>query len=251
MKRRFLVINQTAENPFRVLLVGTEISLGIGGLSIDGSKNSRGNDHGPLFQEGDCKPVRSDEIDYDYFAENGEAPGLIKMSLVRRLKDVVPRIELLGFTLDTARAQYLGAVAASREERGDLDEEGAGAEALPDLMSFEEFCAFSTAHPVQSLDDTFINSLDEKQIHGRFSDERVTGRIPRLLDGWPAYSERSYFGGLIGILHPYALLRVLAESPDNLEADLVWQYGPLGPLVEAGWASESEFTPGAQAPRPS
>jgi hypothetical protein len=39
---------------------------------------------------------------------------------------------------------------------------------------------------------------------------------------------------------------VLAESPDNLEADLVWQYGPLGPLVEAGWASESEFTPGAQ-----
>ena len=222
--------------------MGTEISLDIGGLSIDWSKNSRGSDHGPLFQEEDRKFVRSDQIDYDYFAESGEDPGPMEMAFVRRLKDVVPRIELLGFTLDTAKAQYLGAVAACRDEREVLDE--GGAEALPDSMSFEEFCAFATAYPVQSLDETFIDSVDEKQIRGRFSDERVTGRIPRfVLDSWPAYSERSYFGRLIGILHPYALLRVLAESPDNLEAEVVWQYGPL---VEAGWASESVFTPGAR-----
>jgi hypothetical protein len=166
----------------------------------------------------------------------------MEMALVRRLKDVVPRLELLGFTLDTAKAQYLDAVAVCREEREDLDEEGA--ESPRDLMTFEEFCAFATAHPVQSLDDTFIDSLNEKQIRGRFSDERVTCRIPSsVLDSWSAYSERSYFGSLISVLHPYALLRVLAESPDNLEAEVVWQYGSL---VEAGWASESEFTPGAR-----
>lgn len=222
--------------------MGTEISLDIGGLSIDWSKNSRGTDHGPLFQEGDRKPVRSDQIDYNYFSEHGDDPKPMEMALVRRLKDVVPRIELLGFTIETAKARYLGAVSACQEQREDLDE--GDAQAPPDLMSFEEFCAFVTANPVHDLDNTFIDSLDEEKIRGRFSDERVTGRIPRsVLDSWSAYSERSYFGNLIGILHPYALLRVLAESPDNLEADLVWQYGPL---VEAGWASDNEFTPGAR-----
>jgi hypothetical protein len=46
--------------------------LDIGRLSIGWSKNSRGNNHGPLFQEGDRKPVRSEQIDYDYLAEIGE-----------------------------------------------------------------------------------------------------------------------------------------------------------------------------------
>jgi hypothetical protein len=222
--------------------VGTEISLDVGGLSIDWSKNSRGTDHGPLFQKGDSKPVRSDQIDYDYFSEHADDPEPMEMALVRRLMDVVPRLELLGFTLEIAKAHYLGAVSACQEERQYLDERDA--RAPPNLMSFDEFCAFVTAHPVQDLDNTFIDSLDEEKIRGRFSDERVTGRIPRsMLDSGSTYSERSYFGNLIGILHPYALLRVLAESPDNLEADLVWQYGPL---VEAGWASNNEFTPGAR-----
>ena len=82
------------------------------------------------------------------------------------------------------------------------------------------------------------------KIRGRFSDEGVTRRLPRSsIYEWPAYSERSYFGSLIGILHPYALLRVLAGNYENLEAEVVWQYGPL---VEAGWARESEFASGAR-----
>ncbi len=53
----------------------------------------------------------------------------------------------------------------------------------------------------------------------------------------------SYFGSLIGILHPYSLLRVLAGNAENLGAEVVWQYGPL---VEADWARESEFVSGAR-----
>jgi hypothetical protein len=222
--------------------VGTEITLDIGGLSIDWSKNGRGTDHGALFQEGDRKSIQSDQIDYEFFSSQGEDPRPMEMALVRRLQDVVVRLELLGFTLETAKAQYRDAVAASQEEREDLDNEGG--QTAPDFMSFDEFCAFVAAHPVQVLDGTFIGSNDKEMVRGRFSDERVTGRIPGpVFDHWSVSSERSYFGSLIGILHPYALLRVLAGSPDNLQADLVWQYGPL---VEAGWASEDEFTPGAQ-----
>jgi hypothetical protein len=36
--------------------------------------------------------LRSDQIDYDYFAESGEDPDLMEMALARRLKDVVPRL---------------------------------------------------------------------------------------------------------------------------------------------------------------
>jgi hypothetical protein len=222
--------------------VGTEISLDIGGLSLDWSKNARGTDHGVLFQEGDRKCLRSDQIDYDYFAESGEDPGLMEMALARRLKNVVPRLELLGFTLEAAQAEYRGATEACREERLDLADDES--EPPSDFLSFEEFCAFATAHAVQSLDDTFIEDLSEARVRGRFSDESVTGRIPRsVLDDRPAYSERSYFGSLIGILHPYSLLRVLAGNAENLGTEVVWQYGPL---VEAGWARESEFVSGAR-----
>lgn len=222
--------------------MGTEISLDIGGLSIDWSKNSRGDDHGPLFQEGDRKPIRSDQINHEGFAGNSEDdPDPTEMALVRSLKDVVPRIELMGFTREIAKAQYLDAVESCRQEREDIDERGAQAS---DLMSFDEFSFFVSAHPVQELDNTFIGSDDERKIRGRFSDECITNRIPHsVLDCSSAYSERSYFGSLINILHPYALLRVLAESPDNLQADVVWQYGPL---VDAGWAGESEFKTGAR-----
>src|SRR5579863_2413552 len=116
---------------------------------------------------------------------------------------------LLGFTLETAKAEYLAVAQASREERQDLEDDIEQS----DLMSFEEFCAFATAHPIPRLDNTFITSgdaADKDQIRGRFSDESVTRRLPgSSIYEWPAYSERSYFGSLIGILHPYAVLRVL------------------------------------------
>ena len=83
--------------------MGTEISLDIGGMSIEWSKNARGADHGALFQEVDRKRLRSDQIDYGYFAESAEDPGRMEMALARPLRDVVPRLELLGSPLRRRR----------------------------------------------------------------------------------------------------------------------------------------------------
>ena len=225
--------------------MGTEISLDIGGMSIDWSKNARGADHGALFQEADRKRLRSDQIDYDYFAESDEDPGQMEMAFTRPLRDVVARLELLGFTLEAAKAEYLSAAEAQREDHDDAGDDES--ERSRDLMSFEEFCAFATAHPIQSLDDTFIRPRDDgndDQIKGRFSDESVTSRLPGFSPyDQKGYSERSYFGQLVGIIHPYSLLRVLAGNSENLAAAIVWQYGPL---VENGYASESEFVPAAR-----
>ena len=47
----------------------------------------------------------------------------------------------------------------------------------------------------------------------------------------------------MNILHPYSVLRLLAEAKGNEDAPVVWQYGPL---VQNGWAMEREFVPCAR-----
>lgn len=225
--------------------MGTIITLEVGGLELDWSKNSRGLDHGILFQVSNRKRMRSDQIDYDYFAEHGEDPGSMEMAFVRTLRQVVPRIELLGFTLAQVEAEYARSVGAWREEcRATTDEED---ELEPEVMGFAEFRAFVTAHPIRSLDATFIAGRhrgSEDRIRGRFADKTLVRRLPHFsAHDSHAYSERGYFAGLIGVLHPYSVLRLLAENTANLDENVVWQYGPL---VDAGWATASEFTPDAR-----
>ncbi|MEO5366432.1 MAG: HEPN/Toprim-associated domain-containing protein [Magnetococcus sp. WYHC-3] len=225
--------------------MGTEITLDISGLALDYSKNHMGNDHGALFQEKDRQRRRSDQVNYEYFIETNADPAPMEMAFAKPLREVLPRLEVMGFTLKNAETAYQGVLQSVREEMA----ESADDDAEPkELMGFDEFCDFVTIHAVQSLDDTFISSIDgrdESQTQGRFSDKTLTSRIPTPwdVDHWSAYSERSYFGSLIRILHPYYLLRILAGNPENMESEVVWQYGPL---VENGWASEDQFKPGAR-----
>jgi hypothetical protein len=225
--------------------VGTVITLDVGGLEVDWSKNSRGDDHGMLFQEKDRKRVYCEQVNYDYYEEHDEDPAPMEMAFSRPLRDVVPRLELLGFTIDQVKSQYADRIEAWREENGYKNDVETPE---PNLMSFEEFCAFATAHPLQNLDNTYVPiSIEkaERNIFGRFKDTKIKNRIPLPL-GYDdaAWSERSYFATLINILHPYSVLRILALNEVNLNADVVWQYGPL---VENGWADVKEF--GAEARR--
>ncbi len=219
--------------------MGTEITLEIGGMGITYSKNHIGIDHGSLFQEPDRKPLRSDQLDYEYFEKESEDPTSYEMAFVRTLKDVVPRLELLGFNLDRVEREYETVAKSCLEERESLSEDES--DPLPDLMSFAEYRQLATDHAIESLDSTFVSSAMKErsdEIRGRFADTPVD-RIPKYESyGIGAYSERSYFSGLIDILHPYSLLRLLAENRENTHAPVVWQYGPL---VENGWATDAEF----------
>ena len=225
--------------------MGTEITLDIGGLSVTYAKNHRGMDHGSLFQEQDRKPVKSDQLDYDYYRREDEDPTSAEMAFERPLKDVVSRLELLGFNLNRVRREYERAAESCREERRSFSDEDSGP--LPDLMSFSEFRRFATKHPLASLDDTFVSGFDarsEEKIRGRFADQAVASRIPNHEPyDVQAYSERSYFGELVNVLHPYSVMRLLADGNGNDNAAVVWQYGPL---INAGWATEREFVSGAR-----
>ena len=225
--------------------MGTAITLDIGGLAVSYAKNHRGIDHGSIFQEQDRRALTSDQLDYDHYEREDEDPRSVKMAFVRPLKDVVPRLELLGFNLDRVSREYEDIAESWREERQSVSDEDLGP--LPDLMSFPEFRRFATEHPLTSLDDTFVFDFDmesKKTIGGRFADQSVASRIPNYdPHDIQAYSERSYFGELVNVLHPYAVMRLLAEGNGNVNATVVWQFGPL---VDAGWATEGEFVSGAR-----
>ena len=224
--------------------MGTEIRLDVAGVSVTYSKNHRGPDHGSIYQESDRKAVRSDQIDYDWCSEYGEDPTSSEMAFERPLKQVVPRLELLGFNLERVRREYDTVAQIWIEERTSDDAEND--RPVLDLMSFEEFKDFATGNPLETLNDTpvlDVDSVGDKLIRGRF-DGMSFERIPYNRSGHPnAYSERSFFGELICILHPYAVLRLLAAAEANEDAPVVWQYGPL---VDAGWAGDQEFVPNAR-----
>lgn len=221
--------------------MGTEITLDIEGVTLTYSKNHFGIDHGALFQDADRCSLPSDEIDHDADEED-ESRRRMGMTFSRLLGKIVCRLELLGFDLDRVRREYERSCSEALEAYRDPEEDS-----VPDLMTFEEFLAFATEHPLRSLDRTFLfERLGDRDspIRGRFVDGTTLRRVPHF-SPWDssAYSEASFFSELVDILHPYALLRLLGENAENLLSDVVWQYGPL---VENGYVDEREFVPNAR-----
>ncbi|MDN3370315.1 MULTISPECIES: HEPN/Toprim-associated domain-containing protein [Ralstonia solanacearum species complex] len=228
--------------------MGTEISLDVGGMTLDWSKNTIGTDHGPLYQEQDRKRLMCDGIDYAYFEREGESPAGFEMSFSRSLSSIIPRLEMLGFRLETAREAYEAATWQWREDRLTLvDALNASAEQVPAPMSFDEYLAFVCAHPIESLSGEFDADDDrtgQQRFKERFGGDNQLARIPSDSEGmsW-AYSEKSFFGAVTGFLDPYSTLRLLAECPGNLNLTVDWQYGPL---VENEYATVDEFVPCAR-----
>ena len=134
--------------------MGTIISLDIAGMGLDWSKNSKGVDHGALFQEQDRKRVRSDQISYEYYEGRDEELAPNEMAFVRRLKDILPRLALLGFTRERAVREYESLVETCLEEASSESDDDEAQP--PTFVSFDEFCAFVAKHPVAGLDDTFV-----------------------------------------------------------------------------------------------
>jgi|HubBroStandDraft_6_1064221.scaffolds.fasta_scaffold30053_6 hypothetical protein len=193
-------------------------------------------DHGSLFQEIDRKP-----LDLDYDDETDDGARLAEMGFSRPLKEVVPRLELLGFNLDHVRHEYeivTGSWLDEKESQWDED-----SPPLPDLMSFSELREFALEHPLESLDNTFVldREGDEKRrIRGRYADvnvDRIPGYDP--FDNL-AWSEQSYFGGLVNILHPYSVMRLLQT---RLRTTKLLSLGTMGCLWKMAGLKKRSLRP--------
>lgn len=224
--------------------MSTPITLTIGDITLTYNTGHIGIDHGVLFQEQDRQRRRNACIDYDYYEEYPEESVVQReMCFCRKLGSMVPRLELLGYTLNAVRAEY--------EKHSTLDSdwhaEANGDLARPDRLKFDQFVAFIRTHAVGDLQDAYREDYDAEHAEGRgrFAEDSAADLLP---NGDPfrdmgGYSERSHFGNLIGFLNPYSVLRVLAENSANLDLDVVWDYGNF---VDAGWAKNEDFVPGAR-----
>ena len=84
--------------------MGTEITLDLGNLNINYGKNEGWFDHSPLFQAQDVKTY----ID-KCTGEHG------KEVYIRKLREVVPRLELLGYSIDSLRRDFVGLVVVNNK----------------------------------------------------------------------------------------------------------------------------------------
>ncbi len=225
--------------------MGTEIELSVGGVSLSYSKNYMGIDFGHLFQEGDRARRKIEEIDYDYYEANPDEVAdleVLEMVFARRLDCIVPRLELLNYSLEAARAEYQAIVAETLEmtSYSESPEE-------PSLLSFEEFCTLACRYPLGVLKDAYIDyeTPDRKKVaQGPSADHADEfARLPSDHYNDLYYSEKSYLAASLCILSAESMLQVFALNPANADIEVVWEFGPL---VANGWASIDDFQPGAR-----
>lgn len=227
--------------------MGTSIELELGGITLDYAKNHMGGDHGHLFQESDrTRRRRSGFVDdYNIGEEDAEERAREEAAFVRPLACVLPRLNLLGFTLEYARREY-EAVVAEQVEQSSLGHRKDKTRA--DYMSFDEFCRFCHRFNIADLDDTYIGGVsrdEEERSRGRFNALAMElERIPQdATENFSFWSERSFFGASVCILSAYSMLQVFGSGQSNREAEVIWQYGPI---VEAGWVQLDAFLPGVR-----
>ena len=121
--------------------MGTALELYAGNVSLSYSKNSIGEDFGALFQEGDIAHRQQDQVDYDYYEAHPDERGDLLIAeevFARKLMRIVPRLEMLGFTLQSARDEYEALVAeAISLANSDQETEGKA-----NYLSFNELYLF-------------------------------------------------------------------------------------------------------------
>lgn len=218
--------------------MGTEIYLTVGGVMVDWSKNRRGRDHGVLFHPEDRRRLGNEPVDEANLEDSRERP--VEWEFARPLRTTVSRLDLLGYTPETVEAEYARVLDEWLSYRED-DVDGP-----PARLEFDEFVQFLARHPLPGLDDTFMRDFDDgskSRMQARFANDPALGRIPGTDGSGDGYSEASYFGSLIRILHPYSVIRALALVPANLDVEVAWDYGLL---IGSGWAHEEEFAPCAR-----
>jgi hypothetical protein len=226
--------------------MGTSIELCIGNVSLSYSKNFMGEDYGFLFQKGDLFRRKTDSINYDYYEEHPEEKEELAEAeelFARTLSRILPRLEILCFTLEAAHAEYQTVVAEAKEISSHIDLE----EAKKEYLTFDEFCNVACRYPLSDLKNDYIEyeTPDRDLIsQGRYAaDIDLFERIPWTDNTNSYWSEASFLSARVCILSPESMLQVFALNAANAEVEVTWEFGPI---VHAGWVQRESFQPGAQ-----
>ena len=191
--------------------MGSMISLSVGAIDIDWGKNGGFVNHAVLFQRGD-----EGVGPYHYVHDDGSPLVEEQRCLARPLGKVVPRLELLGYTLDSCRHH----LQSWQDEDEDEDEDPAVSltafkKALSHLpwRNRGEYVDFGEA-----IREAYAKSLTL---------EGMEPGDPGML-AWERY------------LDPYLVMRLLAEIPDFQDLPVRWNFADV---LEGGWTTEEAVTP--------
>ncbi|MGA2437489.1 MAG: HEPN/Toprim-associated domain-containing protein [Acidobacteriaceae bacterium] len=197
--------------------MGSVITLGIGRLELEWGKNNIYSNHSKLFAKGDLN-----EAVY-YYADNLKET---KPAYVRTLRDMVRRLELLGYTLHGAKRIY--------------DESVADVPSYYPLFetSFAEFARIMRSISITEIglseDEDGDFSLGElaKNILTKSEFTRVEPALKRM-----TIEDGTFFENL----DPYVTLRLLAENPANLDEEVAWRFEDV---VSNGYVELSDLEEG-------
>jgi len=192
------------------------IQLAVGRLEIDWGKNLVIKDHSPLFQPGDVKDVPYYYIDdaaeeFCCLTEEGCKVVLkLKEGFSKPFKEVVERIDLLGYTLETCRKEFLY---------------------LAEINKFNT-SVFSFEHLQKSLSLVPINSIsldygEGGEDFGKFFRRQLFPRlgISGLVED-PRYVEYEV-GEAMENISSYTILKLLSENPLVLSQSVIWAFKDL------------------------
>lgn len=195
--------------------MGSVIRLGVGNLEVDWGKNWNFIDHCPVFQ-----PEDIGEAEYFYIDDKRGMISEKREAYRKPLRDVLPRLELLGHTLTTACQEY--------ESLRDAFDRGRA-------LSFEHLLDAIKRVDVESTSPEYSDDHD----FGEFFTEEI---VPRLkLEGYvDRPPEHRYFGEMMENFHPWSALRLLAERPSNLALPVVWYFADV---IDGGWEDREFFDP--------
>ena len=208
--------------------MGSMISLGVGRMEIDWGKNNFFRNHSALFQTSDVKM-----IPYYYVDDDGNPLIVEKEGYSRQLKLVKPRLDLLGYTLETIKEKY-------NQLRSDCLCHG-----IKNVLSYETFSKILKEIDVRRINTPELAAeydeygydfgefvrrciIPEKEIHQRLLDA-VDGDEFELRFGLEEFFEN---------MDPYIILRLLAENESCRELDVFWSFSDV---VEGGWVEKEDI----------
>lgn len=205
-----------------------------------------GTDYGFLFQEADLFRRNTDSIDYGYYEEHPEEEGELDEAeelFARTLSSILPRLDILGFTLEAARAEYQAVIAEAVE----IDSYGKLEEQKGEYLTFEDFCRLACRHPISDLKSGYVEwEAPERDTlsQGRFAAEiDIFERIPTTENSSSYWSETSFLSARVCILSAESMLQIFALNAANAEVEVTWVFGPI---VHAGWVQREAFQPCAR-----
>jgi len=219
--------------------MGSMIELSVGELDIDTGKNAFFSDHSPLFQVTDIA-----QISYIYVGEDNVYLTEWKEGYSRKLEHVLPRLDLLGFPPDSQQVWFDTFVADCSEEisRYEDDDYLAGIAAdrrmLLDKITLETVRqAFRTITIKPRSDKTVF--VHEEYLSSEEILAKALGDTPIIRDSFGEEDDiRPNLRHLVQSMHPWVLLRFIAENPVHLTLDVKWGFNDV---VEDGWVTKENI----------